>query len=207
MSPAFQLITGRSLVQERPFTHPAHTEADHLTLRYLAARLRATRDQADSYAHWPIPVVLYCPEPDQRQHRQVLVRPFDLFGDRQLPVVGFFGQTQAGADRRLLDEVDGQLLAELPSREGLVAYCTLDLRDGNCGNLVIFADAEAKARWRESARHRYAAHELAPAYYASVRIYHGILPRGLSEVDALQFSLVKFYDYRSHPPWRGLRRL
>ncbi len=102
---------------------------------------------------------------------------------------------------------DGQLLTDLSERSGLAAYCTVALAGGDFGNLVVFASLKAKERWRENATHAYAAQELAPGYFASVRIYNGQLRRGLEDVDALHLSLVKYFDFSSHPAWRGLRRL
>ncbi len=207
MAAALHSIPAHAFLPDRPFTNPAHTEADRLTLRYLIARLRETRDRPDYYAHLPPPATLFYPEPDQRHHRQVLAQPLSLFGDATLPVVGFFGQRLAGADRSPLDGVDGQLLNELSERSGLAAYCTVALAGGDFGNLVVFASLKAKERWRDNATHAYAAQELAPGYFASVRIYNGQLRRGLEDVDALHLSLVKYFDFSSHPAWRGLRRL
>lgn len=207
MSVAFQSIPAGTLLPERPFTHPAHTETDRLALCHLAGSLRETRDRPDAFNHAPSPVIVFYREPDQRHHRQVLVRPLALFAGGPLPIVGFFGQKQAGADRKPLDEVDGKLLSELPGCSGLIAYCTLALAGGDYGNLVVFDSPEGKERWLDSDRHEYAAQTLAPRYFASVRIYNGLLPRGLAAIDALQLNLVKYFDYSTHPTWRGLRSL
>lgn len=207
MPGAIQRLSAQTLLPNRPFTHPVNSAADRLALCYLAERLRETRDRPDYYTHLPAPAILFYPEADRQHHRQVLVRPLDLFAEVPLPIVGFFGQKQTGADRSPLDALDGQLMAELPERDGLAAYCTLGLASGDFANLVVFASNQARDGWRTSPRHEYAARELAPNYFASVRIYNGLLPRGLADVGALEMSVVKYFDYRSHPTWRGLRRL
>jgi hypothetical protein len=208
------VLASAQVLPDRPFTHPRHGVEDGQVLRYLAAALYETMGRPDSYRGRSVPVVHFYRERDGRYHRQVLVRPEALREPRPLAVVGFFGQRRPEADSRPIEAMDEAMLPELAEQEGLLAYCTLALAAGavrhhlvDFGNLVVFAGPEAKAQWRASERHRYAATCLAPAYYASVRIYNGVLPRGLVDPGSLELQVVKYFDYRETPPWRGLRTL
>ncbi|MCX7853393.1 MAG: hypothetical protein N2383_11475 [Caldilineales bacterium] len=210
---AVAMLAAAELVPDRPFTHPRHIADDGEALRYMARALLETARRPELYAGRPLPVVYFYREPDGRYHRQVLIRPERLEGEH-LAIVGFFGWRRPDADRGPIERMDAEMLAELPQQEGLLAYCSLALRAGemsaptvNFGNLVVFAGPEAKARWHASERHRYAASVLAPGYYASVRIYNGLLPHGLSRPESLQLHLVKYFDYTTQPAWLGQRTL
>jgi hypothetical protein len=210
---AIVLLTAEELLPDRPFTHPHHIAADGEVLRYLARTLHETVRQLEHSLGRLRPVVQFYQEPDGRYHRQVLIRPEQLEGSH-LAIVGFFGWRRPQADRGPIERMDTAMLEELPQQEGLLAYCSLALGGGdashhavNFGNLVVFSGPEAKARWHASERHRYAAASLAPNYYASVRIYNGLLPHGLSRPESLQLHLVKYFDYATTPAWLGQRLL
>lgn len=208
------VLASAQVLPHRPFTHPRHSAEDARVLRYLAHALYETIGWPESYRGRSVPVVHFYGEPDGRYHRQVLLRPESLREQRPLAIVGFFGQRRPEADSHPIDQMDEAMLPELPAQEGLLAYCTLalaaaDIREHpvDFGNLVVFAGPEAKAQWRASERHCYAATYLAPGYYASVRIYNGALRRGLADPDSLELEVVKYFDYGEAPPWRGLRPL
>lgn len=207
------VLAATDLLPDRPFTHPHYIADDGEALRYMARTLLETARRPERYVGQPLPVVYFYREPNGRYHRQVLVRPEQL-EDENLAIVGFFGWRRPDADRGPIERMDTEMLKELSQQEGLLAYCSLALQTGdashstvNFGNLVVFAGPDAKARWHASERHRYAASVLAPDYYASVRIYNGLLPHGLSRPESLELYLVKYFDYASKPAWLGQRLL
>lgn len=194
------------IIASRPFTHPDHTRADMDVLRYLTDQLCLVIAQPRLYTGRPFPVVLNRPEANGRKKRLVIVRPQPLQADGPLMIVGFFGHKRRRADPTPLDPMDEILIEELPQHPGLLSYNTLELKSGNFGNLVIFADAAAKKHWSKSKSHDQAV-RLAPDYYASIRIYNGLLPHGIRVSRTLSLTSVKYYDYGHKPPWRAERKI
>ena len=198
------------LVAERPFTHPRHTADDLLALRYMIDQLCLLLEQSDRYTLHAPPVTLYQAETNGRQHRFVIAQPKQLqIPNRPLAVVGFFGQKRAdsGSLLPLMEEMDNALRAEFPDHPDLYSYSTLELPNGDCGNLVLFAREEAITHWGWGQAHVKAAFELSPQYYDSIRLYNGRLPLGLMVSNLLHLSRIKYYDYNETPLWRGVREI
>jgi hypothetical protein len=191
----------------RPFTAPEHSHADLATLEYIRARLRHT------LAAWDAPLdqpdqsevhVQYVYDEHQRMHRMVIRDHAALASNSELAVVGFFGEQRGRANPALLQDIDTELIQEFLQHRYVLSYSSLELADGNWGNLVILQHAEGIEHWRASQRHAYAARELAPQFYARIRLHNGLLPNGLASARLILTS-TKYYDFEGQDQWRAIR--
>jgi hypothetical protein len=199
------------LVEERPFTHPRHTATDLAILRYMIEQLCSLLEEPERYEQQPAPVALYQEETHGRQHRFVIAQPEQLhFSHGQLTVVGFFGQKRQNISLSLtplMEAMDQALRAEFPQHPNLFSYSTMELINGDCGNLVLFGHDEAIGHWGKGQAHLKAAYELSPSYYDSIRLYNGRLPLGLMVSNLLHITRIKYYDYTAVPLWRAIREI
>lgn len=193
------------LVADRAFTDPRHSQADLAQLEYMRACLIAALGQHSLAvgAAAGQPQIDYLAEPDKRQHRLVLAARERLLRADALTVVGFFGQRRADANPDLLGSIDEELLGEFVRHQYVLSYSSLELPDGNWGNLVVLEHAGGIEHWRTSPRHAYAARELSPQFYASIRLHNGRLPRGL-HTPAIELTSTKYYDFQQGW-WQALR--
>ncbi len=197
-------LSPTDIINERPFTHPAHILAEMKILRTMIDRLCLVIENHPIQTPLSYPVIVS--EPDGRSHRLALIHPERLRQPGALVAVGFFGQRRSGVFSAPVDEMDAILVAELVEYPGLLSYGTLALRDGNFGNLILFENLRAKNHWSGGKIHARAV-TLAPDYYYSVRIYNGILPDGITASSTLRLTEVKYFDYQSQPLWRATRKL
>ncbi len=194
------------IVHGRPFTHPQHIAGDLNSLRYLADQLSLLLENPHLLARSQPPITIYRPElPNEWVYRIVIPDPKELMGGDRLIFVGFLGQRRDDADRKAADEFDEILVGEIPEHDGLLSYCTMALVSGNFCNLVLFSTEEAKVRWSRSEAHDRAVRQISPDYYYSVRLYNGVLPRGITDGRDMQVTRIKYFDYRDDPWWRAIR--
>lgn len=194
-------------VTDRPFTALEHSHSDLATLERMRARLchtlvasESTLDQdARSEVH-----VQYIYEDQQRMHRLVIRDRAALATTGELAVVGFFGEQRGKVNPAMLQDIDTELIQEFLQHRYVLSYSSLELADGNWGNLVILQHAEGIEHWRVSQRHAYAARELAPLYYARIRLHNGLLPGGLASA-RLMLTSTKYYDFEGQGLWRAIR--
>jgi hypothetical protein len=197
------------ILDDRPFTHPDHSQQDLSALRAMAHTLRERVSRLARLPwHHPQPLLCYLREGEGRQHRVIVVDPGELMGGHGFTVVGFFGQKRADADVAVLGGIDSELIAEVMSHPLLLSYSSLELRSGNWANLVLLRHREGIDNWSASQRHAYASQVLAPGYYAGIRLHNGELPEGLRAIDQLRLLRTKYYDYRDDSiPWRAVREV
>jgi hypothetical protein len=100
---------------------------------------------------------------------------------------------------------DEELIQEFPGHPGILSYSSLELGDGDWGNLILLDGDEAREHWRVSERHAHAARELAPRHYTDVRLHQGILPGGVRARGEAILRRTKYYDYRDAVTWRAER--
>jgi len=193
------------IVHSRPFTHPSHTVGDVNSLRYMVDQLCMFMEAPHLYADSSPPIIVHQPPGDQWTYRLVIVRPEELRAERPLTFVGFLGQRREGSNKELAHEFDRTLVAEIPDYPGLLSYSTMALISGNYSNLVLFTDPAAKQQWSRSQAHAQAVNRLAPDYYLSVRLYNGVLPRGIHASRELRLKRIKYYDYQDDPWWHAVR--
>lgn len=207
MSDRYAPLAETETCPDRPFTAPEHSRADVEHLRHIAVRLRETLRRAGAEAAGLRHHMLRMTEPDGRVLRLVIGNGAELLRPAPMPVIGFFGQRRSGAEYSPIGRVDEELLEEFLQHPHIIAYCSLELPSTNWGNLVVMSNPDASQHWSASERHRYAAKELAPRYYAAVRIHNAELPAGLMGGDDLSLNRTKYYDYQTSDHWRGWREL
>jgi hypothetical protein len=192
---------------DRQFTDPAHTAVDLSWLSLMANQLRDLCRRPEGLAEEPRPLILHLREVAGRQHRVVMARREALLEGVDLTVVGFFGHKDRALDHTLLEAVDQELIGEFLHHPGVLSYSSLELENGDYGNLVLLNPPEAKEHWRTSQKHIYAAQELSPRHYLHIRLHNGYLPGGLQSGRDPVLQRTKYYDYRGGEVWRGVREL
>lgn len=198
------------IISDRPFTQPSLIHPDVRILRYITNQLCLIFRQEDSFPpnlspqETKHPFVIYHEEPKGKQHRIVINQLDALRCKKRLTVVGFFGQKRPEADLGPLNPFDELLIKEIPKYQDLLSYCTLELKSGDYGNLVLFSNPNEKNRWGESKTHAHAV-QLSPGYYRNVRIYNGFLTGGIAHSNSLKINTVKYFDYEHHPYWQAER--
>lgn len=184
---------------DRPFTDPEQTRHDHDLLADALESLRRLLSLPGDFGvrqEWQ----------EKGLYRRLILG--DCQRLRTLPrlvFVGFFGQRRRTVTVDRINGLDEELLTELAQQPGVLAYYTLELPSGDYGNLVLFSSEEAKRHWSTSQLHTDAVRELAPTYYASVRIHNGAVAGGLLGNAPLLIERTKYYDYDQ--PWRAVREL
>jgi hypothetical protein len=195
----------RETAQGREFTDPAHTRLD---LKAVARMLEALRHGLMGAAGWPAgprPWVFETREPDGRAHRTVVCDEGRLGTGRDVTWVGFFAEKRRDRDPSPLTMMDDKLIGEFPAHPEVLSYSSIELDGGDWGNLILLEDEAACDRWREGERHAYAARELAPYHYTTVRLHRGVVPGGGLGGRLPVVYRTKYYDYRGDTVWRGVR--
>lgn len=192
-TPTIQRYTSTSKHTPEPNGWLAHHDA--AALRYMRTRLyehvtQLTNDSADQRFS-----LVYLPEPDNRQHRVVLVNVAALLQSNELTFVAFFGHKRRDVDATMLDSLDHELIREFEAYPHLLSYSSLELSDGSWANLVLMSSPEGIARWAESQRHAYAARELAPDCYTSIRLHRGSLSAGIDPNGLVEFARTKHFAF------------
>jgi hypothetical protein len=196
-------LTAGQLVHGRPFTDPVHNAEDLSAIRLMASSLRPLLAQPLTDERRPL--LIPVPTASGRQHRVAISNVPPLRAHRDLSFVGFFAKRRAGVDLSLLTVADDEMIQELPSFPGILSYSSLELADGNWANLIMVDPPEAKDHWRTSEKHAFAAREMAPKYYAIVRLHNGVFPGGLVSGRDPIVLRTKYYDFQDLEPWRAER--
>jgi len=194
------------ILPDRPFTDISLNADDLHAMHYMASRLFDLLNGPEEIPDGPRPLHISLAGKQGEHVRVILNNPEALQVAQDLHIVGFFGQTRPEADRTAIDGMDITLQGEFAAYPAVLGYCTVRLIDGNFGNLVFLGDDGIREHWRQSTHHQYAAAELAPQYYASVRLHNGALPGGLKPEPQITLKRTKYYDYQDGL-WCGLREL
>lgn len=197
-------LTASETVDGRLFTNLAHSIEDFAAIRIMAAALRALLTGPLPGGRRPL--IVHTPMVE-RKHRVAISNERPLRVRRDLSFVGFFGMKRAGLDDAPLTAADDEMTLELPAFPGILSYSSLELADGNWANLIMTDPPEAKDHWRTSEKHASAARDLAPTYYANVRLHNGVFPGGLMSGRDPILIRTKYYDFRDREPWRAEREL
>jgi hypothetical protein len=116
--------------------------------------------------------------------------------------VGFISGRQLPVEQHIADEmmrIDNMMLTELMHIPGLLSYSSLELCAGRWYNLVLLSDANVKECFHTLETHRYAAYQLAPIYYAWIRLHHGMIKGGLVGQD-MQLLETRYFQFASSQP-------
>jgi hypothetical protein len=177
----------------KEFVSAEPAQEDAIVLHYMLARLQEHfRPAGGVAARSPI---LYLLERDGRQHRIVLLNNLPPHTGEKLVFVGFFGRKRASADAGLLDALDAELIQELYNYPHMLSYSSLELPDGSWGNLVLMSSPQGAVHWAGSARHAYAAHQIAPACYTTIRLHSGVVTLNGAAEATLHIQRTKHFDY------------
>jgi hypothetical protein len=209
MSPEIISLSQTEIVPDRPFTHPEHTQADIAALQRMRVRLHEVLTSSAPTADPPHPWRVSLHEANGRRHRVIILNRTILLEANELTFVGFCGQKYGHIDAESLhtmSALDAELVNELIDHPHMLSYSSMEVADGNWINLVLLRSAEGIEHWRTSERHIYAANELSPRYFASVRLHNGVLPNGLASV-RMTLLRTKYYDFSESPAWRALREM
>jgi hypothetical protein len=198
-------LDSREVPAGREFTDPDRTRDDLVRLREMASTLRSIVGLPVAAA--PRPLILEVGGPPGPGHRVIVCDEGRLRAPTPPSLVGFFAEKRPDLDHAPLTRTDDALVAEFPAHPGVLAYCSLELADGNWGNLVVVAGSEARERWREGPTHAYAAGELAPRHYTVIRLHVGRFSGGLVAGGEPVIDETRYYDFRGATPWRATRRL
>jgi hypothetical protein len=192
----------RETAAGRRFTDPARAIRDLALVELMLDRLRRQMPAGAARAG---PVVLAGPEGDGRAHRAIVCDAHRLGAGRDLAWVGFFAVKRRDVDPAPLTVRDDELIQEFPDHPGILSYSSLELGDGDWGNLILLAGDEAREHWRVSDLHARAARDLAPRHYTDVRLHQGTLPGGVGTGGKPILRRTKYYDYRDAVVWRAER--
>jgi hypothetical protein len=187
------------------FTDPALAVRDLATVRLMLAEVRHQVGRGADLPASPRPLVLERQETNGCTHRAILCDERRLGDGRDLAWVGFFGVKRRDVDPTPLTIRDDELVLEFPAHPGILSYSSLELADGNWGNLIILDGADAGEHWRTSPRHADAASVLAPRHYTDVRLHQGRLPGGVRPGGEPVLRRTRYYDYRGGTTWRAER--
>lgn len=185
---------------DRPFTDPAHADADVAMLERLQAILAAHATDGGRDGRWT--------DADGAHHWLVVPDWAALAAARPAVGVGFFGQA-LDVDHEPINAVEAEMLEHLERYPGLLAYYNVEFPQGDgtsqWGNLVVFADRASREHLGAEGLHRTAV-DRSPLHYDSLRLHRIVLPDGAlgREAPVLDESLL--FDFRSDPTWIALRR-
>lgn len=190
---------------QHSFAHPDHVAADAAVLEFLLADAMSIAATAKD-----VQTTVHIPSTASWHRRTQLPMPSRLLEAEKVTVVGFFGRLSDTIDPDValaVQDVSEELAASVFTMSGLLVYSSHQLADErNYANLVVVDSDAVVECWRSRSLHIAAASDLAPAYYEHVRIYNGTAaprPGGRPRID---LSAVKYWDYRSDPTWRAMRR-
>ncbi len=132
-----------------------------------------------------------------RLQRIIIYRPDDLRLSVDIAFVAFVSKRQhspAAEIVRTIHDIDRELVTTLIDVPDLLAYFSLELHSGHWYNLVLLRDQSTEKQLTSFSLHSYAAHELAPQYYAWIRLHHGLIYGGLARGN-LALQSTRYYTF------------
>jgi hypothetical protein len=207
MSLAPFALTAFDVIPDRPFTCPTCNQHDLAVMERMAEVLRDTVEREKPMQRENRLDIFYLKENDGRPHRVVISNWNGLVVTETLVVVGFFGQRRPDADPIQTHIADAVLLQEFTHHPDLLSYSSIQLPDGNWGNLVLFRSVQGPYGWGHSKYHAQAAQEISPQYYYSIRLHNGEVTDGLFSGTPIRLNCTKYYDFTVQPLWKAVRTL
>jgi hypothetical protein len=201
------VLSALDLLPDRPFTCPSYNQHDLAALEQMAELLRTTIEQEKPTQRDNRLDIFYLKESDGRPHRVVISNWNGLYATGTLVVVGFFGHRRIDADTTQTHIADAVLLQEFTHHPDLLSYSSLELPDGNWGNLVLFRSIDGPYGWGHSKYHAQIAQEISPNYYHSIRLHNGELADGLFSGAPIRLTRTKYFDFGEQLLWKAVRTL
>lgn len=192
------------VLQERPFTHPSHTERE---AELMHAALGELRGRAAAWTEGERRALLVR-ERDKRGRRHLIVVPdtHNLLQSDDLTAIGFFGTPRQGVDHGLLFELEDELVAGMDAYAdaGLLAYYDVELPKSHYGNLVLFSTPDVPPAWVADTVHRRAV-DVSPQHYYDVRLHKGSVRGRLLDGGELTIERTKYFDFEDAAGWHAVR--
>ena len=183
-------------VDGRAFCDPLHSSADLAVLGALRASLaREVGGGRSGTLHFT---------DDVGVHHVVVPDPAALAGTAAAAIVGFFGQARDDVDHAPILALEGAIVVRAASFRGLLAYHNARLRNGQWGNLVVFASRAAAGALGGDTEHGRAV-AATPHHYASLRLHRGTLADGCLGSAPATIAETLYLDFSQVPAWRALR--
>jgi hypothetical protein len=195
----------KEVIKEKPFTDPGRIVNDVNTLRFMIDQLCLFMEHHKLFDATSPPIIIHKPDRNNWFYRLFISRPKKLMYPGKLVFVGFLGQQREDADKQIADDFDKILINEIPDYPGLLCYFTMAMVSGNYTNLVVFTEESVKQEWSRSKAHQEAVRNVSPEFYESIKLYNGILPRGIMDSNSLELTRIKYYDYQVAPSWHAVR--
>ncbi len=196
---------------ESPPDHPvADTElygGDVALLNYLLQDLRVITRQGQSGATELTRYRTIDWDVHGLKRRTVICDPEWLLKPVEVQIVGFFGDRRADLPADNIDATEMDVVAEFRLNPGIISYSSIELMGDQWANLVVHRKPTDRDEWRHSRVHIFAAEQLAPVVYRSVRIHNGCLPGGPIGSGTVVIESTKYWDYDSDPVWAAKRHL
>ena len=208
---AFVRLTADEFFADHPCTDPALYGSDEQLLAYMLQDVRSLirRHRTGEITLGAHEVLTWSVHGLAR--RQVVCDPAALAEQRDVCIVGFFGERRGDPDtQQHIDRLDAALLGEFSAVPGVLSYTSVELVDDNWANLIVHTSAEDRELWRNRSVHREAAEDISPLHYRSVRIHHGMLSGGVCSSNRIQLLRTKYWDYGdvvAQRPWMAEREL
>lgn len=198
------LLGPDEVLEERPFTHPSHTERE---AELMQAALEELRSRASAWGDGERRGVSVR-EHDELGRRHLIVVPdtHNLLGSDGLTAIGFFGNPRPGVDHGMLFQLEDELVAGMDAYAdaGLLAYYDVELPKSHYGNLVLFSTPDVPPEWVSDAVHRRAI-EVSPRHYHDVRLHKGFLPGRLLDGGEITIERTKYFDFEAAAGWHAVR--
>lgn len=139
------------------------------------------------------------------QRATVVCNPQALYVERDVQIVGFFGDRIADDKDSGIHHAEIDLVSQFRNYPGILAYSSTELVDDQWANLVVHESADDRQAWRECPAHQQAVEIVSPKAYRGVRIHNGYIPGGVIGSKGVVLESTKYWDFTSEPVWHSLR--
>lgn len=185
------------IVPGHGFSDPAETARDTVVLEAMRVALRRRLASDGVGGRWR--------DPSGDEHLLVVPDPEAVSATVPAVAVGFFGQARVGVDHEPILALEHALLGRAAELPGLLAYHDVLLaREGQWGNLVVFATDDDPAALAADGQHQEAI-ALTRAHYHSLRLHRYALPGGVLGEAPLHWLRTTYLDFAAEPAWRAVR--
>jgi hypothetical protein len=195
------------VVPGRAFTAIEHNPGDIANMHMMLDDLRAVLAEAAEEGRTVAPMSRFAWKVSGRTHRLIVCNEGRLRSHPSLSAVGFFGLRHTHLDIAALEAANTAVVEEFPDNPGILSYSSMELGEGQWGNVVLHEEPEDVERWRAGETHARAVRELSPIHYVCVRIHNAALTRGLFADPEVAITRTKYYDYSGDEEWQAVRTL
>ena len=195
-----------------PCSDPALYEADQQLLAYMLQDLRALMRRMHAGEITIAPYETRTWSVHDLERRMVICNPSGLAEQRDVCIVGFFGERRGNPETQgRINRLERALLTQFRDYPGVLSYSSIELVDDYWANLVVHTDDGDRDAWSGGKVHREAAEDASPDHYRSVRIHHGQLRDGVCSSNMIKLVRTKYWDYgevsTGAPEWTAVREL